>query len=133
MRKLERGRKDCLNSGLSRECFSEILQNFHSAGYMPSARSILLLLLAVASLRSKNLEKSSHDTSPYLFTFKFANLSHRDPYLENVKFDSARFDAALLSCQGGRGLNFASLYSQLLADAKLLPSPLTIPHPLRRF
>ena len=105
MRKLERGRKDCLNSGLSRECFSEILQNFHSAGYMPSARSILLLLLAVASLRSKNLEKSSHDTSPYLFTFKFANLSHRDPYLENVKFDSARFDAALLSCQGGRGLN----------------------------
>ena len=72
---------------------------------MPSARSILLLLLAVASLRSKNLEKSSHDTSPYLFMFKFANLGHRDPYLENVKFDSARFDAALLSCQGGRGLN----------------------------
>ena len=28
--------------GLSRECFSEISQNFRSAGYMPSARSILL-------------------------------------------------------------------------------------------
>ncbi|EET80878.1 hypothetical protein CAMSH0001_2380 [Campylobacter showae RM3277] len=27
---------------MSRERFSEILQNFRSAGYMPSARSILL-------------------------------------------------------------------------------------------
>ncbi|EKU12204.1 hypothetical protein CSUNSWCD_144 [Campylobacter showae CSUNSWCD] len=27
---------------MSRECFSEISQNFRSAGYMPSARSILL-------------------------------------------------------------------------------------------
>ncbi|EKU11903.1 hypothetical protein CSUNSWCD_1227 [Campylobacter showae CSUNSWCD] len=77
---------------MSRECFSEISQNFRSAGYMPSARSILLLLLAAASLRSRKLEKSSHDTSPYRFTLKFedkfANLSHRDPHLENVKFES---------------------------------------------
>ncbi len=58
---------------------------------MPSARSILLLLLAAASLRSRKLEKSSHDTSPYLFTFKFevkfANLIHRDPRLENAKLN----------------------------------------------
>ncbi|EKU11851.1 hypothetical protein CSUNSWCD_1175 [Campylobacter showae CSUNSWCD] len=53
--------------GSSRERFSEISQNFRSAGYMPSARSILLLLLAAASLRSRKLEKSSRDTSPYRF------------------------------------------------------------------
>ncbi|WP_454951249.1 hypothetical protein [Campylobacter showae] len=63
---------------------------------MPSARSILLLLLAAASLRSRKLEKSSHDTSPYRFTFKFANLSRRDPYLENIKFDSN------LRCDGAK-------------------------------
>ena len=36
--------------GSSRERFSEISQNFRSAGYMPSARSILLLLFIAASL-----------------------------------------------------------------------------------
>ena len=82
---------------------------------MPSARSILLLLLAAASLRSRKLEKSSHDTSPYRFTFKFANLSRRDPYLENIKCDSnLRCDGAkfnlriaqqLITCSGvGEGL-----------------------------
>ncbi|RKV94551.1 MAG: hypothetical protein D8H92_08890 [Campylobacter sp.] len=50
--------------GLSRECFSEISQNFRSAGYMPSARSILLqnsknhlAILRLIFLRS-NLESN---------------------------------------------------------------------------
>ena len=51
-----------------------------------------------------------------------SNFTHRDTNLENVKFDSARFDAALLSCQGGRGLN-----------CEVAPFPLDNPHPLRRF
>ena len=67
-------------SGLSRERFSEILQNFRSAGYMPSVRSILLqnsknhlTILHLIFLRSK-------------FEVKFANLGRRDPHHENAKF-----------------------------------------------
>jgi len=67
-------KKPCLDfssNSSSRERFSEILQNFRSAGYMPSARSILLLLLAAASLRSRNPQKSSHD---FRFIVLYLNL-----------------------------------------------------------
>ncbi|EEF13442.1 hypothetical protein CAMRE0001_0064 [Campylobacter rectus RM3267] len=51
--------------------FPRFCKIFAPQAYMPNARSILLLLLAAASLRSRKLEKSSRDTSPKLSTFKF--------------------------------------------------------------
>jgi len=75
---------------------------------MPSARSILLLLLAAASLRSRKLEKSSHDTSPYLFLFKFevkfANLSRRDPHRKNANLKNVRRDSAVAPLERAVGL-----------------------------
>ena len=72
---------------MSRERFFEISQNFRSAGYMPSARSILL-------------QNSKNHLTILRFTLKFedkfANLTHRDPHLENVNLntrqESAKFN-----------------------------------------
>ena len=59
-------------------------------------------------------QKSSHDTSPYRFTFKFevkfANFTHRDPHPENAKFKLATLCVSKavsppLTCSGvGEGL-----------------------------
>ena len=62
--------------GLSRECFLQISLKFDSIGYMPYLRQIL----------TSKPQKSSHDTSPYLFTFKFVNFIRQYPHPENVKF-----------------------------------------------
>jgi len=69
---------------LSRERFSEISQNFRSAGYMPSARSILLQ-------NSKNhLTILRLIIATFKFEAKFVNLTRRDPHLENAKFNSIK-------------------------------------------
>ena len=86
---------------------------------------------------SKHL-KSSRDTSPYRFTPKLANFTHRDPHPENVKFDSnlRRFARRAKQCRhlksvvGGGGLkgvgsSFASaLPRNCKAERNLSPSPL---------
>jgi len=78
--------------GLSFERFLRILLKFDSIGYMPYLRQIL----------TSKPQKSSHDTSPYRFMFKFgvkfANLSHRDPHLENVNLKTCGAIASNLTC-----------------------------------
>ncbi|EET78876.1 hypothetical protein CAMSH0001_0227 [Campylobacter showae RM3277] len=81
---------------MSRECFSEILQNFRSAGYMPSARSILL-------------QNSKNHLAILRLIVLCSNLSHRDLHLKNAKLKPAH-SAATYNVQwgwwgfgGGRG------------------------------
>ena len=80
--------------GLSRERFSEISQNFHSAGYMPSARSILLqssknhlAILRIIVLRS-NLKSNLQISA--------SNFTYRDQHLENANLNLRRFASAKL-------------------------------------
>ena len=75
---------------LSRERFSEILQNFRSAGYMPSARSILLqnsknhlAILRLIFLHS-NLESNLQIWVTETRVLKMSNLHFRR--------DSAKFN-----------------------------------------
>ena len=76
------------SGGLFRECFSEISQNFRSAGYMPSARSILLqnsknhLTILRLNFLCSNLE------------VKFSNLSCLNLHRKNVKLKNVRRDSA---------------------------------------
>nr|WP_314564346.1 hypothetical protein [uncultured Campylobacter sp.] len=69
-------------SSLSRERFSEISQNFRSAGYMPSARSILLqnsknhLTILRLNFLHSNLKSNLQISA--------SNFIHLDPHLENI-------------------------------------------------
>ena len=91
-------------NGLSFECFLRVSLKFDSIGYMPYLRQIL----------TSKPQKSSQNTSPYRFTFKFevkfANFTHRDPYLENVNLNLRRFACKAKQCRhlksvvGGGGL-----------------------------
>jgi len=65
-------------NGLSFECFLRISLKFDLIGYMPYLRQIL----------TSKPQKSSQNPTPYRFTLKPANLTHRDPHLESSNLAS---------------------------------------------
>ena len=121
-------------SGLSRECFSEISQNFRSAGYMPSAHSILLqnsknhLAILRLNFLCSNLKSNLQICVAETRTAKILNLNLRR---ESVKFKPAH-SAATSHIVGDRGslrgkgalllqLRFATAKQRVIQA----PSPLT--------